>query len=104
MSVEKIIQLALEEKPVDMKKEFNAEMDSRVTIALEAYKKKKMSENDDEDEPTGNGDICPHCKGRGYHEDENKKVECEPCNGTGKKLDADAEDPKGDGKQEASTE
>jgi hypothetical protein len=91
MSVEKIVKSALADKPLDMKEAFEEEMSSRVRLALEGWKKKKMSENDDEEE--GNDkETCSHCKGTGYHEDDGKKVECEPCDGTGKVQDDDDDD------------
>jgi hypothetical protein len=90
MSVEKIIRSAIEEKPLEMKEALDLEMNQRVHLALEGYKKKKMAENDDEAE--GDNDTCDHCNGTGYHENDGEKVKCKPCKGTGKVSDDDDDD------------
>ena len=84
MSVEKIIRSAIEEKPLEMKEALDLEMNQRVSLALEGYKKKKMAEEDD--------DTCDHCDGTGHHEDDGEKVKCKPCKGTGKVSDDDDDD------------
>jgi len=51
MSLEKIAQLALENKPLEMKEAFEEEMNLRIQAALEEkYKKAMKAEADDEDE------------------------------------------------------
>jgi len=51
MSLEKIAQLALENKPLEMKEAFEEEMQLRIQAALEEkYKKAMKAEADDEDE------------------------------------------------------
>ena len=51
MSLEKIAQMALENKPLEMKEAFEEEMQTRIQAALEEkYKKAMKAENDDEDE------------------------------------------------------
>lgn len=51
MSLEKIAQMALENKPMEMKEAFEAEMQTRIQAALEEkYKKAMKAESDDEDE------------------------------------------------------
>lgn len=51
MSLEKIAQMALENKPLEMKEAFEAEMQTRIQAALEEkYKKAMKAENDDEEE------------------------------------------------------
>lgn len=51
MSLEKIAQLALENKPLEMKEAFEEEMNLRIQAALEEkYKKAMKAESDDEDE------------------------------------------------------
>lgn len=54
MSLEKIAQMALENKPLEMKEAFEQEMQTRIQAALEEKYKKAMKaeadEDDDEDE------------------------------------------------------
>lgn len=51
MSLEKIAQMALENKPLEMKEAFEEEMQTRIQAALEEkYKKAMKAENDDEEE------------------------------------------------------
>lgn len=51
MSLEKIAQMALENKPLEMKEAFEQEMQTRIQAALEEkYKKAMKAENDDEEE------------------------------------------------------
>ena len=51
MSLEKIAQMALENKPLEMKEAFEEEMQTRIQAALEEkYKKAMKAENGDEEE------------------------------------------------------
>ena len=50
MSLEKIAQMALENKPMEMKEAFEEEMQTRIKAALEEKYKKAMKAEADEDE------------------------------------------------------
>ena len=50
MSLEKIAQMALENKPMEMKEAFEEEMQTRIQAALEEKYKKAMKAEADEDE------------------------------------------------------
>ena len=50
MSLEKIAQMALENKPLEMKEAFEQEMQTRIQAALEEKYKKAMKAEADEDE------------------------------------------------------
>ena len=50
MSLEKIAQMALENKPLEMKEAFEDEMQTRIQAALEEKYKKAMKAEADEDE------------------------------------------------------
>lgn len=71
MSLEKIAQMALENKPMEMKEAFEEEMQTRIQAALEEKYKKAMKaeanedEDDDEDEDEDEDDD--------EDEDEDKK-------------------------------
>lgn len=70
MSLEKIAQLALENKPLEMKEAFEEEMNLRIQAALEEkYKKAMKAEADDEDEDDDEDDE----EDEDEDEDEDKK-------------------------------
>lgn len=76
MSVESIVACALENNPIQMKKEFETEIGLRVQKALEEKYKKMTAEEE--------GEMCDHCEGKGVHMDEEgNEVECPKCEGTG---------------------
>lgn len=50
MSLEKIIEGALTNKPLEVKEAFEAEIETRIAAALEEKYKRAMKEDDDEDE------------------------------------------------------
>lgn len=71
MSLEKIAQLALENKPLEMKEAFEEEMNLRIQAALEEkYKKAMKAEADDEDEDDDEDDEE---EDEDENEDEDKK-------------------------------
>jgi len=80
MSINKIIEKAMENDPMGLQEAFAEEMSERIQTALEE-KYKKMNKNEaSDDEPD-----CSHCEGVGYHEDEDgNKVDCSKCDGSGK--------------------
>lgn len=71
MSLEKIAQMALENKPLEMKEAFEEEMNLRIQAALEEkYKKAMKAESDDEDEDDDDEDDD---EDEDEDEDEDKK-------------------------------
>ena len=56
MSLEKIIEGAINNKPLDVKEAFAEEMEARLVAALEERYKKAMKEDDDEDEDDDDDD------------------------------------------------
>lgn len=56
MSLEKIIEGALTNKPLEVKEAFEAEVAERIAAALEEKYKKAMKENGDEDEDDDDDD------------------------------------------------
>lgn len=87
MSINNIVEKAMQNDPLGMKEAFEAEISTRVETALEE-KYKKMGQNKSEVEEDMDDDgqeECSHCEGVGYHEDEDgNKIECPKCEGTGK--------------------
>ena len=96
MSINKIIEKAMENDPLGLQEAFAEEMGERIQTALEE-KYKKMTKNESDDD----AEDCSHCEGVGYHEDEDgNKVDCTKCDGSGKvggKSDDDDDDDDDDG-------
>jgi hypothetical protein len=57
MSLEKIVEAAMSEKPLDLKEAFEAEVEERVMAALaEKYKKAMEAKDEDDDEDDDDAD------------------------------------------------
>jgi hypothetical protein len=73
MSLEKIAQMALENKPMEMKEAFEEEMQTRIQAALEEKYKKAMKAEADEDEDDEEDEDEDEDEDDDEDEDEDKK-------------------------------